>query len=61
MIEIMILPEQKKDEYIKKLAPKVDVLNTHNKMLEAQIAQQAASSSTPPGGLPSKLKPNSCE
>jgi len=29
------------------LSIKVDVLTTHNKMLEAQIAQQATSSSTP--------------
>ena len=38
---------QQEDEYIKQLAPKVDVLTTHNKMLEAQIAQQASSSPTP--------------
>jgi len=34
------------------------VLSTHNKMLEAQIAQQASSSSTPLGRLPSKFEPN---
>ena len=53
-MESMLLAQQKQDEYIKKLAFKVDVLSTHNKMLEAQIAQQASSSSTPPGRLPSK-------
>jgi len=31
----MLLVQQKEDEYIKKLAPKVDVLTTHNEMLEA--------------------------
>jgi len=40
------------------LASKVDVLTTHNKMLEAQIAQQATSSSTPLGKLPSKPESN---
>jgi len=35
----MLLAQQKQDEYIKKLASKVDVPTTHNKMLEAQIAQ----------------------
>jgi len=35
---------------------KVDVLTTCNKMLEAQIAQQAMSSSTPRGRLPSELE-----
>ena len=49
---------QKKDEYIKQLTSKIDVLTTHNKMLEAQIAQQASSSSTPPSRLPSKREPN---
>ena len=33
---------------------KVDVLTTHNKVLETQIAQQATSSSTPLGKFPSK-------
>ena len=42
------------------MASKFDVL-INNKMLETQIAQQATSSSTPPGRLPSKLKSNSCE
>ena len=50
--------QQKQDEYIKQLATKVDVLSTHNKILEAQIAQQASSSSTPRGRLPRKLEPN---
>jgi len=47
MMENMLLAQQKQDEYINQLASKVDVLATHNKMLEAQIAQQATSSSTP--------------
>ena len=34
------------------------MLTTHNKMLEAQIAQQASSSSTPLSRLPSKHEPN---
>ena len=34
------------------------MLITHNKMLETQIAQQANSSTTPPGRLPSKLEQN---
>ena len=29
------MAEQKQDEYIKQLASKVDVVTTHNKMLEA--------------------------
>ena len=35
MMENMLLAQQKQDEYIKQLASKVDVLSTHNKMLEA--------------------------
>ena len=54
----MLLAHQKQDEYIKQLASKVDVLTTHNKMLEAQIAQLAMSSSIPQGRFPSMLKPN---
>ena len=57
-MESMLLAQQKQDEYIKQLASKVDVLYTHNKMLEAHITQQASSSSTPPGRLPSKPEPN---
>jgi len=38
MMENMLLGQQKQDEYIKQLASKVDVLTTHNKMLEAQVA-----------------------
>jgi len=34
--------QQKQDAYIKQLASKVDVLTTHNRMLEAQIAQKAS-------------------
>jgi len=58
MLESVLLAQQKQDEYIKQLASKVDLLTTHNKMLETQIAQQASSSSTPPGRLPSKPKQN---
>jgi len=54
----MLLAQQKQDEYIKQLASKVDLLTTHNKMLETQIAQQASLSTTPPGRLPSKPKQN---
>ena len=54
MMENMLLAQQKQDEYIKQFASKVDVLTTHNKMLEAQIAQQATSLSTPLGTFPSK-------
>ena len=61
MMESVLIAQQKQDEYIKQLTSKVDVLTTHNKMLEAQIAQQATSSSTHPGRLPSKLEPNPCE
>jgi len=61
MMESMLVAQQKLDEYIKSLASKVEVLTTHNKMLEAQIAQQATSSSTPPGRLLSKPEPNPCE
>jgi len=43
VMESILLTQQKQDEYIKQLASKVDVLSTHNKMLEAQIAQQASS------------------
>ena len=54
MLESVLLAQQKQNEYIKQLASKVDLLTTHNKMLETQVAQQASSSSTPPGRLPSK-------
>jgi len=37
MLESVLLAQQKQDEYIKQLASKVDLLITHNKMLEAQI------------------------
>ena len=39
MIESMLMEQQKLDEYIKQLAPKVDVLTNYNRLLEAQIAQ----------------------
>jgi len=41
-MESMVMAKQKQDEYIKQLASKVDVLTTHNKILEAQIVQQAS-------------------
>ena len=37
MMENILLAQQKQDDYIKQLAAEVDVLTTHNKMLEAQI------------------------
>jgi len=48
-------------EYIKQLASKVDVLTTHNRMLEAQIAQNVTFSSAPLDRLPSNLEANPCE
>jgi len=60
-MESMLVVQQKQDEYIKQLAFKVDMLTTHNKMLEAQIFEQASSSSTPPGKLPSEPKPSPIE
>ena len=54
----MFIAQQKQNEYIKQLASKIDVLTTHNKMLKAQIFQQASSSSTPSSKLPSKPEPN---
>ena len=50
----ILLVQQKHDDYIKQLTSKVNVFTTHNKMLEAQIAQQAPSSSTPLGKFLSK-------
>jgi len=38
-MESMLLAQQKHDEYIQQLASKVNLLTTHNKMLESQIAQ----------------------
>ena len=58
IMESMLKEQQKQDEHIKKLVSKVDVLTTHNKMLEAQIAQKASLSSIPLDGLPSKLELN---
>ena len=55
MKENMFMAQQKQDEYIKQLASKVDVLTTHNRMLEAQIAQEATFSSTPLAKLPTNL------
>jgi len=58
MLESVLLAQQKQDEYIKQVASQVDLLTTHNKMLETQIAQQASSSFTPPGRLLSKPEQN---
>ena len=58
MMASMLMAQQKRDDYIKQLASKVDVPTTHNKILEAQIAQQASFSSTPLGRLPSKPERN---
>jgi len=58
MMKSMLMAKQKQDEYFKQLASKVDVLTTHNKILEAQIAQQASFSSTPSDRLPGKPEPN---
>ena len=58
MMESMLMAQQKQDGYIKQLASKVDVLRTHNRMLEAQIAQKASFSSAPSDGLLSKPEPN---
>ena len=57
MMENILLAQQKQDEYIKQLASKVDVLTTHNKMLEAQMVQQNRYSPTRLGTLPRKHKP----
>ena len=57
-MESMLMAQQNQDEYIKQLASEVGVLTIHNKMLEAQIAQQASFSSTPPDRLPSKPESN---
>ena len=54
-MESMLLAQQKQDEYIKQLASKVDFLSTRDKMLEAQIAQQASSLSIPPGDFLTNL------
>jgi len=58
MMESMLMSQQKQDEYIKQLASKVDALTTHNKILKAQIAQQASFSSTISNRLPRKLEPS---
>jgi len=41
MLESVLLAQQEQDEHIKQLTFKVDLLITHNKMLETQIGQQA--------------------
>jgi len=58
MMESTLMAQQKQDKYIRQSASKVDVLITHNRMLEAQIAPKATISSTPSDGLPSKLELN---
>ena len=58
MLESVLLAQQKQDEYIKQLASKVDLLTTHNKILETQIAQQASFSLALSRRLPSKPEPN---
>jgi len=57
-MESMLMKQRNQDEYYKQLASKVDVLTTHNKMLEAQIAQHASFSSTPLDRLQCNLEPN---
>ena len=57
-MENMFMAQQKQDDYVKQLASKINVLTTHNRMLEAQIAQKAALSFVPPYRLPSKSEPN---
>jgi len=54
----MLVAQQKQGEYIKQLASKVNVLTTHNKTLEAQIAQQASFSSSPLDRLLGKPESN---
>ena len=57
-MESMLSAQQNQDGYIEQLASKVDVLNTYNKMLDAQVAQQASSSPSPLGTLPDKHESN---
>jgi len=57
----MLMAQQKQDEHIKQLAIQVHVLTTHNRMLEAQIAQKAAFSSTSPDRLASEPELNPLE
>ena len=54
----MVMTQQKQDEYIKQLVSRVDVLMTHNRMLETQIAQKASFSSSPPDRHPNKSELN---
>jgi len=58
MLECVLLAQQIQNKYIKQLTSKVDLLTTHNKMLETQITQQATSSITLPSRLPSKPEQN---
>jgi len=50
--------QQKQDEYVKQLAPKVDVLTTHNMMFEAQITQHASFSPVPSNRVSSEPESN---
>jgi len=61
MIESMPMAQQKQVEYIEKLASKIDVLTTHDKMLKAQISQPAGFPYTTSDRLSSKPDPNSRE
>ncbi|XP_057996489.1 uncharacterized protein LOC110663532 [Hevea brasiliensis] len=54
MMECYLAAQQQQNEIIKQLASRMDLLATHNKMLENQIAQQASSSSKIAGKLPSQ-------
>ena len=38
ILESVLLAQQEQDEYIKQLASRIDLVTTHNKMLESQIA-----------------------
>lgn len=54
----MMNNQKQQDEVIRQLASKVDILATHSKMLESQIATQASSQPTPPRRLPSQPETN---
>ena len=62
ILETFIMTQVKQNEIVndtlRQMSLKYDNLATHNKMLENQIAQQAASSSRAPGMLPGKPEAN---
>ena len=58
MLESVLLAQEKQDERIKLVTSKVDILTTHNKMLESQISQPDISSLAPQGRLSSEPVPN---